>query len=358
MSRKTPKGLCLVAIAMLAGTAPFATGQQGLSAPQAISQPDPPLTSNAIGLPTEGWAVVRYSVQKDGTTASVRVVDIVPPGADPTATVEAVEQWTFMPGTRHGEPIDWNNNETVVVFQSPADRSTPSRDFQTGYDEILETIQAQIPTIDGPEPEDAIRAYEGLRDANLTLLREHATRVEDIALALSQAMFINIYLKDPHAAYEFARRATDPRNNVLVGEDLRVALQQRLQLEATLGRTRDALATFERIDAGYGPDETNPAAEFARQLQNRRENDEILRSMGFVGERPWRIDASRKIFTVGDIEGFVDSIDAECDTARIRLDYQDNVDWRLPDSLGNCTYFVNAEPGTRFSFFEMLPPAD
>jgi hypothetical protein len=61
------------------------------------------------------------------------------------------------------------------------------------------------------------------------------------------------------------------------------------------------------------------------------------------------------IFTIGEIDGRIESIDAECDSARIRLDYQENVDWRLPESLGSCTYFVNAEPGTSFAFFEMLP---
>jgi hypothetical protein len=229
-------------------------------------------------------------------------------------------------------------------------------DFRDRYSEISEAIQAQIATVDGPDADAAVRAYQGMRDANLELLREQATRVQDIALSLTQAMFINIYLQDAHKAYEFARRATDPRNDLLEGEDLRDALQQRLQLEASLGRIRDALITFERIDADYGPSESYPAAEFAEQLRTRAEDDEILKALGYVDERPWRIDASRKIFTIGEIDGTIDSIDAECDAARIRLDFQADVDWRLPESLGACTYFVNAEPGTSFVFFEMLPP--
>jgi hypothetical protein len=355
MPRRILPGLRVVLFAVIAGTAQFSTAQQRLVGPTAVSQQPPPLTSNAVGLPTEGWAVVRYSVLKDGTTASVRVIDIVPPGADPSAAVEAVKRWTFSPGRKDGETIDWNNNEAIVVFESPAEDSETSSEFSDRYHEILETIQAQIPTIDGPDPDEAIQAYEQVRNASLELLREHATRLEDIALGLSQAMFINIYLKDAHAAYAFARRATDPRTDLLRGEDLRVALQQRLQLEATLGRLHDALETFERIDAGYGPDEPNPASDFAEELRSRAATDEILKTLGYVGDRPWRVDASRMIFTIGEIDGRIESIDAECDSARIRLDYQENVDWRLPESLGSCTYFVNAEPGTSFAFFEMLP---
>lgn len=350
-------GTAQLAIAQL-DTTPPATAQPELAGPIAISQPAPGWTSNAVGTPTEGWAVIRYSVLQDGTTANVRAVDIVPPGADPGASIAAVRQWTFTPGTRGGEPIDWNNNEAVVPFKSPAEDSDDASAFQDRYTDLLETIQAQIPTFDGPNAADAIEAYEELRDANLDLLRERATRVEEIALGLSQAMFINLYLQDVHAAHEFAQRLTDARIRLLDGEDLRIALQQRLQLEATLGRIRDALITFERIDAGYGPEETDPASEFAEQLRERAATDEILKSIGYVGEQPWRIDASRNIFTVGEIDGTIDSIEAECDSARIRLDYQENVDWRLPESLGACTYFVNGEVGTSFAFFEMLPPQD
>jgi hypothetical protein len=334
---------------------PSASAQESFVAPRAVAQPAPPLTTNAIGIPTEGWAVVRYTVLTDGTTSRIDVIDIVPPSADPTATIEAIEQWTFTPGTKDGDAIDWHNNESIVVFQSPAD-DAGSTMFEEAYAEIVDIIQAQVPTSEGPETEQAIAAFERAREANLKLLNEHATRVEDIALALSQAGLINIYLKNSHEAYDFSRRATDPRNPLLEGQDLRVALQQRFQLEATLGRTRDALRTYERIAAGYASDESNPTSELAGLLRTRARDQEILQAMGFVGEQPWRIDASRKIFTLNDIEGRVTSIDAECDSARIRLDYQPDVEWRLPDSLGDCTYFVNAEPGTSFSFYELLPP--
>lgn len=358
MPKKTSQRFRIVVFALIAGIAQFATAQQRLIGPTAISQSAPPPGTNAAGKPTEGWAVLRYSVLQDGTTASVRAVDVVPPGADPAAAIDSARHWTFVPGTHHGEPIDWNNNETIVTFQSLTEDSATSSAFEDRYTDIVESIQAHLPAVDGPNPEVTIEAYEELRNANTRLLREQAVRVEDIARGLSQAMFINIYLNDIHKAYDFARRATDPRNNLLEGEALRDALQQRLEIEASLGRIRDALITVERIDSRFGPDETDSAAEFAQQLRNRIQNDEFLKSMGHVGERPWRIDASRKIFTVGEIEGTINSIDAECDSALIRLDYQEDVDWRLPESLGACTYFVNAEPGTSFAFFEMLPPEE
>jgi hypothetical protein len=354
---KTGAGMCTILFATVAGTAHIASAQQTLGAPQPISQPAPAFTANAIGIPTEGWAVVRYSVLTDGSTASVRVVDIVPPSADPGAAIDSVARWRFRPGTENGAAIDWNNNETLVEFQSPAEDSQPPPSFEELYDAIVATIRAQIPTGEGTD-NAAIAAYEGAREANLILLQNHATRMDEITLALSQAMYINLYLENMHAAYDFARRLTDPRLTVLTGQDLRHALEQRLQIEATLGRTRDALITFERIAAGYELDETDSAVGFHEQLQNRLDNDEILQAQGYVVDQPWRLDASRMVFTLGHIDGIVNSIAAECDTARIQVDYQPDVDWHLPESLGDCTYFVNAEPKTGFSFYELLPAAD
>src|SRR5690606_17399125 len=57
--------LSLVVVALLLGGASTAFGQDG--PPRPTAQPAPPLPVNEAGKPTEGWAVVRYSVRKDGT---------------------------------------------------------------------------------------------------------------------------------------------------------------------------------------------------------------------------------------------------------------------------------------------------
>jgi hypothetical protein len=337
---------------------------QQIVAPRATSQPVPPKPTNAGGVPVEAWAVVRYSVLSDGKVDNVNVVRIAPPSAATSQIVATVEQWTFDPGMEAGEAIDWHNNESVVSFGSAA-TSEASEAFTEAYGAVAAMIDAHGATVAAAQSADQEQAQasadgsdQSLADAvaaNDALLNEVATGAQEIGLALGQAALIRLAQLDPHGALELLRLATDPRVNALSGEELLVALQLRLQIETQLGRRADAIATYERIDAGVGPDETNPFASVAEELRNEHNDLEILQVLGRVEDHPWRIDTARRIFTIDNIDGTVQAIDAECDRRRLSLEYQPDVEWQLPDSLGECTLFVEAAEGTTFSFFELLP---
>jgi hypothetical protein len=60
--------------------------------------------------------MLRYSIMADGTTANVRAVDAMPPGASTDSSVRAVEQWTFEPARDGDQSIEWHNNVAVVAF--------------------------------------------------------------------------------------------------------------------------------------------------------------------------------------------------------------------------------------------------
>ena len=126
MPRSTIARFLITACAAIVAMSNAAMAQQGLVAPQPANQAQPPLPTNTAGRPTEGWAVVRYSVLADGTTSNVRVVDIVPPRATTQGTMTAVAGWTFTPGTEDGEAIDWHNNESVIAFRCSTTATMPS----------------------------------------------------------------------------------------------------------------------------------------------------------------------------------------------------------------------------------------
>jgi hypothetical protein len=329
---------CLLA---LAGLNQAAFAQARVVAPRATATPVPPQPENAQGVPVEGWAVVRYSVLADGTADDVRIQDIVPPAADPAGAKTTVEQWRFTPAMQDGEPSGWHNNESIVLFGELEEAPGAAQEFTDAYSAIAGMIEEQ--------------EYEQARDANEKLLNELAVQTEELALTLAQATIIRIGLLDFHGALRYVRLATDTRVNLLRREDLLVSLQLRLQVEAQLGRTNDAIETYERIAAGIGPDETDPFAPMAESLYDNWNEVEILQVLARVDDHPWRFEAGRRIFTIDDVVGEIDGIEAECDHRRLTLEFQADVEWQLPDSFGECTIFVIAEPGTTFSFFEMLP---
>ena len=332
-------------------------GQQVFTAPLPETQSQPAQPSNARGIPVEGWAIVRYSVLKNGTTSNVRVVSIAPPAADPTSTIEAVQQWVFTPAMNDGETVDSYNNESVVIFAPLDSESGAENEFAESYAEIRNLIEnPPVGETEGDARNEMIvQALQEALAANQLMLAEQAIQMEEIGLALGQATIVRLGLLDFQGAHEFVSLATDPRVGVLTGEDLLILLQIRLQIESQLGRTQDAIETFDRITAGLGADEPNPFASVGGDLQTNWNTAEYLQVLGAVDDQPWRINAGRRMFTFGDVEGSIRSIDAECDMRTISIDFQADVDWALPESWGDCVLFVNASPGTTFSYFELLP---
>jgi hypothetical protein len=347
MRRIKRSALIGILLGSLAGLAQTAAAQGDMTAPQPAALAQPPQPTNGAGTSVDGWAIVRYSVLADGTTDNVHVIETVPPGIETGPTIESVGQWTFTPGTRDGEAIDWHNTESLITYRAEGASQAPSSEFQSQFDAIRVMLEGE-PPID----------LEAAMRMNRALLEESATQMTELAITLAQRALIALALNDAHAAYESLLLATDPRLSAMTGDDLFFALQLRLQLADQLGRSQDVIETHERLAAMFDPEQEDPLAEHIAQLRDIRTNDETLQVLGYVDDDPWRISADRRIFTIDEVDGVVDGIDVECDARRTTLDYQPGVEWQLPESWGNCELFVAGDPGTSFSFFAFLAPAE
>jgi hypothetical protein len=347
MQRFQRAALAGILIGSVAGLSQTAAAQSQPTPPRPVSQPAPPQPSNRIGLPVQGWAIVRYSVNADGATENVRVTAAVPPSIDTTATIEAVESWTFSPAMRDGEAVAWHNNESAIAYGTAEPDAEVSEDFQERYEEVRLILE-------GAQPID----YGAARNSNTFLLEETAIQRGELGLALAQSAIISIGLEQPQDAYEKLTLATDPRINALTGQSLFAALQLRGQIAGLLGRSLDALETYERIESRLGPEQDNPFAALIADLRQLRQDREVLEVLGSVDDHLWHIGTDRRIFTIANIDGAVDKIEVECDGRRASLEFQPDVEWQLPDSWGDCELFVDADPGTMFNFYEFLAPAE
>ncbi|MDX1562102.1 MAG: energy transducer TonB [Gammaproteobacteria bacterium] len=343
--KKIQRAACLAAILVTStGIGHLAFAQDGAVAPQPVAQPQPDELRNILGTPVEGWVVVRYTVLADGTTADISIVEAMPPMIDTRAVAESVARWTFTPGMRDGEAVDWPNNESVVIVRLPSAPDEASEEFVTAYQEIGALIESQ--------------SYDEALQQGQRLLRETSVMLEETALALAQASVAYFGSEQLHEAHRVITAATDPRVDVLVGEDLLIGLQLRFQIETHLGRVNEALVTHRRIAELIGPDQEDPYAAAASQLDENWRTAEIIQTLGHIGDEPWNISADRRTFTISMVDGNIDSIDVECDARRISLDFQQDVEWQLPESWGDCELFVNGDSGTDFSFFHLLPPSE
>lgn len=76
----------------------------GISAPEAISTPDPEYTEEARAAKTQGTCVLWLIVDDRGNPRNIRVVRGLGFGLDAKA-IEAVKQWRFQPSLRAGRPV-------------------------------------------------------------------------------------------------------------------------------------------------------------------------------------------------------------------------------------------------------------
>jgi len=77
----------------------------GISAPQALSAPDPEYTEEARKAKTQGTCILWLIVDASGRPRDVRVVRGLGYGLDAKA-LEAVRQWRFQPSMKDGKPVD------------------------------------------------------------------------------------------------------------------------------------------------------------------------------------------------------------------------------------------------------------
>jgi periplasmic protein TonB len=77
----------------------------GISAPQAISTPDPEYTEEARNAKTQGTCILWLIVDDQGHPRDIRVVRGLGFGLDSKA-VEAVKQWRFQPALKDGHPVN------------------------------------------------------------------------------------------------------------------------------------------------------------------------------------------------------------------------------------------------------------
>ena len=321
--------------AVLIAALPQAQLRAQIVPPQVLEQSLPEAPRNGNDVPLEGWVILRYSVLTDGSTANITVVEKQPSLIASRRAISAVAGWKFSPATIDGAPVDWHNNEALVAYRSDAARLSPL--FFRAYD----STQAYI---------EEGKLDWARRNNQRTLTR--ATRLDVVGPVLIQNVVINIQIGDLNAAYEAIRRATDPRVELLTGNELLVALKHRNLLEFQLGNIIGALDTLERRRAlGDVPDD-DPIAALEVAIEQGLSQGSTIGHQAKIIDETWRHTLDRQIFAIQQVDGEIETLRAECDRRIAELEYVPNSEWTLPESWGVCSVWIEGQDDTKFVLYE------
>ncbi len=315
------------------------TAAQDVSPPEVIERSEPAAPTNSFGMPLEGWVKVRYTVRADGSTADVRIADVMPPQLNTRAVTGAVQSWRFTPATASGEPVDWYNNESYIVFDADNVPLEPSPMFAQAYAPIVEAIEAQD--------------FDRAKRQNETLLESRAMRLNEIGLAQYQAAMLHAATSDYHDAHAAILRATDPEVRTLPDADLANALRYRFGIEVELGHYASSLETFDRLAAIEQLADDDALKTHADAVRAALSSDGAVAVKGRAGRNaPWSYAPRRRTFGFTDVEGNIRGLELECDRRKQPLDFAADVEWSIPESWGDCTLFVDARRDATFTLIE------
>ena len=90
----------------------YSAGTDGVTMPRLLVKVEPGYTEEARAAKLQGTAVLAMEVWPDGQAHNLRVKRSLDPGLDARA-IEAIQQWRFKPGEKHGRPVKVKANVEV-----------------------------------------------------------------------------------------------------------------------------------------------------------------------------------------------------------------------------------------------------
>ncbi len=334
------------------------------------------------GFGTEGIVKVRYTVKADGSVDDVEIIDYVSNQFVNNMLRDTVRGWTFKPGTVDGEAADFYNQEWLFAMRvdpnapatpppfGPGGRGPAAGDSEESAEPAMPVLanQEQIPLAMSEEIKEgiveiyALMAQQDQDEAlkQLTrLMRKDYVTVFDFAIANELHANILMTRKELFEALEAVNLATmtyegpqGDKRYFLTDDALELALKRKFLLALSVRQNQLAWNTYEELNNKFDIAADDPIHQQATQVKTLLDSPEPLQLITKIVDEQWTYKPARRIFTITNVDGKLSEIEARCERRNLELKYQENVDWTLPDSLGECELDFKGRDGTQFVVYE------
>lgn len=351
----------------------YSQAQDTLVAPEPVKQDG--RFNPAFG--DEGLVKVRYTVKADGTTDDIELTGYLSNQFLTPMLRQTVKDWTFKPGTVNGIAADFYNQEYVFAMRinpdAPAmpmgpgrggrgaapDADVPPIDYSTLPTPPLTLSQDAKETVDIIYATFAEKDYDKAFKDVTKLLRSQVHTAFDYSLAQELKSIILMTRDEYYEALEASNLATLHNLNAqgevqyfLEASLLENALRRKLILTSSLRQNALAWSTYEALTSLFDVPADDGVHEQAKAIRATLDSPEPLPLLARITDKQWTYAPSRRIFTVTDVKGKLNSIEARCERRNLKLDFQEGVDWTLPASLGACELDFIGKNDTQFTVYE------
>lgn len=291
---------------------------------------------------SEGIIIVRYVVGTDGHTKDVAVDELLGPPDMGERAVKAISAWTFKPATQDGKPVEEPKKMRFVFVVDHAPkvaREEVGRDYR----------HAQSLAREGKVDEAMVEFTTLLKEPKLNFY-------ERMTISYSVALLYTAK-KDYLRAREAIRTATWDDGKWLEVHARLSALRLRLQLEAATGEFAEAQAMFDSLKKHASVEKDDQ--QLIDKMQAALDGPSPLAVDGIVPPAEvsdsWSHSLVRRRFDFPKITGTLDHFKLRCGQHGIESPINDQAQWTVPKSWGDCDLYVFGTPGTTFQLVESRP---
>lgn len=292
----------------------------------------------------EGWVIVSYVVQTDGTVADPIVIDSSGVEDFEKAALDTVLAWTFQPATQDGKPVQQCETETQLTFAIETRERGARKKFASRYKKIRKLLE------NGEVDQAEALLDEAMELGEWNLYEYSRLWLLDASVAHARG--------DARAQLRALNRAIGKKGDFVENKVVSAVLPLMLQLELTLSDYSAAISTYDEMKKRSKiPDEYQALVDAVNKILAAIESEQVLRSPAKLSscndcEGRWTYKPLRRTFEFANIVGSLDKLELRCDWRLYRNAITEGRSWKIPESWGDCQLNVYGKSETTFDFLE------
>ena len=308
----------------------------------------------------EGYVVMSFIVEPDGSTSNVLVEDSSGSKHFEKASKKALQKWTFEPATENGEPIQQCKNTVQLDFKMSGDNESISRKFYSLYNRFNKALGA-----DDTDPKDLAALYDKIN--NLKLQKSSEFYYKHLVISQyykqqgeqqKQLYYLNRALNFSKS-YSYLRQlksgvSLSAKERKLKEDKLYPLYHQKLQLELSLEKIGKAVQSVNNLLLFSNNTENHPSYQKIKtQIEGLIESDKPFLVAGNIAKRDfWQYKLLRNQFSFIDIQGRLTKIDLRCRNKHHVYSINEHSTWHIPENWQDCSVYVYGEDNASFTLVE------
>lgn len=319
---------------------------RGFVPAKAKSKPPPVFPDADVSNDSEGWVRIGFTIDSEGSTRNVVVLDRVGSERMISAAISAVKNWEYRPATLNGQPADQFGNAAEILYELGQNKPVHAK--------VIELYERGRDLVNKGQIAEGIAVLESAKEERMNLF-ELATISFALAYAYAQS-------NEPHKALPHIRHAMIEDGRFLEKRIANPAKRLRIRLESKAGNQRYVACAPSLAETDDFDPKGNDRKDLARIIANTTtllKSPSPLVSTAKI-EQPaddddpgvWEHDLIRRKFSFASISGELTKFRASCVVHLVEDEVKLVQQWSTPEFSGPCTLRVWGKPGTTFKLVE------